>query len=434
MSISILNLRTFGIGSKPDSLEPGQICFNLTDKSIFVGDGSDFNTSYNGTTTPGVAGLGWYEMPMGKDGLSSFFLENPASYGDIPVNGQVLSWDSNLNHPVWVTLTPGGPTSGAVYTTTNSAVLLAPGINVTEKINAALQVTPTAVSAVIVSGIPGDLYQGLYYFINGTWTFAAPYAAPIASQVPYSGLSSGIVATNVQGAIDEVNNKASEAVTKADTAITTANTASSTATAAQTAANTALSTAQTAQGVAIAAQNTATTALTTAQQAIPRTTFTAKGQIITGVGVSDFSVLPVGSNGQVLVADSTQPTGLRWASDGGGTVTSVTGTAPITVNNTNPATPVISVDAASENNSGVVQLNNTTSSTSTTQAATANAVKLTYDVAFAALPKAGGTLTGALFSVPLQTPGTTAASDLGLVSEPTTGLVKSVDAFDAGVY
>jgi hypothetical protein len=45
---------------------------------------------------------------------------------------------------------------------------------------------------------------------------------------------------------------------------------------------------------------------------------------------------------------------------------------------------------------GTLQLTDSTSSTSTTLAATANAVKVTKDVADAALPKAGGTLTGAV--------------------------------------
>ena len=57
--------------------------------------------------------------------------------------------------------------------------------------------------------------------------------------------------------------------------------------------------------------------------------------------------------------------------------------------------------AASTTVAGISQLNNTTSSTSTDQAATANAVKVVYDAvvaaqstATAALPKAGGTMTG----------------------------------------
>jgi phage-related tail fiber protein len=56
------------------------------------------------------------------------------------------------------------------------------------------------------------------------------------------------------------------------------------------------------------------------------------------------------------------------------------------------------LSAASTSAAGIVQLNDTTSSTSTTEAATANAVKAANDLAAAALPKAGGTMTGALLS------------------------------------
>jgi hypothetical protein len=551
MSISILNLRTFGIGTKPDSLEPGQICFNLTERRIFVGDGSDYLTSFDGTTTPGLPGSGWFEMPMGDAGLSEYFLQNPASLGDNPIDGQVLSWNSLLNQPVWTTITPGGPTSGAVYQTTNSAVAAAPGATITEKLNAALGVSPTTVCAAIVTGNPGDTYQGLYYFTNGFWVFAANYAYPTAAQVPYSGLNSGLVANNVQDAIDEVNNKASEAVIDAASAENTANNANATA---------------------AIAESTANNALAIAQQAIPRSVLTTKGQIIVATGASTYAAFPSGFNGQVLIADSTQPTGLRWTSTIPGIVSAVYGVSPIIVNNsdpsnpvisvnaastgapgvvqldnttsststtqaptanalkitydlanaalpqtggvltgdltlnnqsdlrfadadssnwvafqapasvpsditwtlpatdglsgevlttngagllswsssssfitisginpivvdnTDPANPIISVDNASQTTAGVVQLNDTTTSTSTTQAATANAVKTTFDVADAALPKAGGTLTGTLFSIPLQTPGITSASDLGLAVEPLTGQVKSLTAFDAGEY
>ena len=57
---------------------------------------------------------------------------------------------------------------------------------------------------------------------------------------------------------------------------------------------------------------------------------------------------------------------------GSGTVTSVTALSPLTVLN-GTTTPQISVGAASTTASGVVQLNDTTNSTSTTQALTANA-------------------------------------------------------------
>ena len=54
------------------------------------------------------------------------------------------------------------------------------------------------------------------------------------------------------------------------------------------------------------------------------------------------------------------------------------------------------IQAATTSNAGAVQLTDSTSSTSTTTAATPNAVKSAYDLANAALPKSGGTMTGAI--------------------------------------
>lgn len=90
-----------------------------------------------------------------------------------------------------------------------------------------------------------------------------------------------------------------------------------------------------------------------------------------------------------------------------GTVTNVSGTAPIAVAN-GSTTPSITIADASTTTKGAVQLNNNINSTSTTEAATANAAKTAYDrgsqgitdaaaaaaTANAALPKAGGTMTG----------------------------------------
>ena len=97
-------------------------------------------------------------------------------------------------------------------------------------------------------------------------------------------------------------------------------------------------------------------------------------------------------------------TGSAWASAGtAGAVTSVTGTSPITVNNTVPAAPVIGIASASTTAAGAVQLNDTINSTSTTLAATANSVKLVADLANTMLPKAGGTMTGAIVFAAGQT-------------------------------
>jgi hypothetical protein len=46
--------------------------------------------------------------------------------------------------------------------------------------------------------------------------------------------------------------------------------------------------------------------------------YTAKGVIIAGSGVGAATALEVGTNTHVLTADSTEPTGMKWAAVGGG--------------------------------------------------------------------------------------------------------------------
>lgn len=67
------------------------------------------------------------------------------------------------------------------------------------------------------------------------------------------------------------------------------------------------------------------------------------------------------------------------------------------------AAGTLNVSTASTNKEGIVQLNNTVTSTSTTQAATANAVKMAYDKAVEATSKAGLPL-GYIYAWPYKTP------------------------------
>ena len=67
----------------------------------------------------------------------------------------------------------------------------------------------------------------------------------------------------------------------------------------------------------------------------------AKGDLIVATASDAVARLAVGTNTYVLVADSSEATGLKWAAATAGTVTAVTGTAPIV--STEGATPAISV-------------------------------------------------------------------------------------------
>jgi uncharacterized Zn ribbon protein len=90
------------------------------------------------------------------------------------------------------------------------------------------------------------------------------------------------------------------------------------------------------------------------------------------------------TDGQLLIGNSTGNTLTKATLSAGTGITITNGSGSISVAGT----------AASTSVAGVVQLTDSTSSTSTTTAATPNSVKSAYDLANAALPKAGGTLTG----------------------------------------
>jgi hypothetical protein len=117
--------------------------------------------------------------------------------------------------------------------------------------------------------------------------------------------------------------------------------------------------------------NAGTIALNTAC-VIPPTAFSAKGQLLAGTSAGTYTALAVGAspNGYVLTTDSTQATGMRWCAACTGTVTSVTGSAPVVVT-TGTTTPVISVQAGTTAAAGVVQLVNNTTTSDGTKALTA---------------------------------------------------------------
>jgi hypothetical protein len=132
------------------------------------------------------------------------------------------------------------------------------------------------------------------------------------------------------------------------------------------------------------------TAIGTAYGGTGQTTYT-DGQLLIGKtdGTLAKTTLTASTGVTITNADGSitiSATGL------GGTVTSVTGTSPIA--STGGTTPDISIQDGTTTQKGAVQLEDSTSSTSTTKAATPASVKAAYDLAAAALPAAGGTLTG----------------------------------------
>jgi hypothetical protein len=88
--------------------------------------------------------------------------------------------------------------------------------------------------------------------------------------------------------------------------------------------------------------------------------------------------------------------GAAWVASGAtGDIEGVTVTSPLTGGGTS-GTVTVGILSGTTSNLGAVQLSDSTSSTSTTLAATANAVKSAYDLAAAAIPKSTVTTNGDL--------------------------------------
>lgn len=141
----------------------------------------------------------------------------------------------------------------------------------------------------------------------------------------------------------------------------------------------------------------------------------ASGDVYYRDGSGNFVRLAKGSNGDILQLVSGFPSWQTLAT-GSGTVNAGT-TDQLAYYTSNAAvvsgltlsselsisSGTISIRAGSTSQTGILQLTDSTSSTSTTTAATPNSVKTAYDLANAALPKAGGTMTGKITTVTTST-------------------------------
>lgn len=444
----IQNLRAVVSGVTPASLLPGQLAFNTIDKLIFVGDGSNFKTDFTGAQTPGVPQNGWYSMPMDFTNLNNYYVPDPSYWGDFPLDQQVLGWDTQLGHPVWVS--NGSPD---LYVFSNATVAAAPGGTLNNKLNGLIGGSQVVTGAVtIVTGLPGEQYQGLYFYTT-EWTYGASYAFPTAAQVPYDNNTSGLAATDVQLAVDEVNDTAVAALPRAGGTMTGPLTLDSTlvdglgspgapgyllqstATGVEWVADSPGDTTLVSGTAPIVVDNTdpqlpvvsidaattltpgavqltdsvSSTSTTTAATpnsvktaydlaavAVPDTSYTAAGDLLVGTGSGTYTALPAGATDYILASNGAGV--LTWVAQSEGDVTGVTGTAPVTVDNTDPQKPVIGINLASTLQPGAVQLTDSVSSTSTSTAATPHSVKSAYDLASLALPLTGGTLTGTLYA------------------------------------
>jgi hypothetical protein len=93
-----------------------------------------------------------------------------------------------------------------------------------------------------------------------------------------------------------------------------------------------------------------------------------------------------GTSGQILAKNSNTDMDFVWIANDQGDITGITATSPLTGGGTSGAITV-GILSGTTSNLGAVQLSDSTSSTSTTLAATANAVKTTYDLANGAIAK-----------------------------------------------
>jgi hypothetical protein len=100
-----------------------------------------------------------------------------------------------------------------------------------------------------------------------------------------------------------------------------------------------------------------------------------------------------GTTGQILSKATNTDMDFTWITNDVGDITAVTVSSPLTGGGTSGSVSV-GILSGTTSNLGAVQLSDSTSSTSTTLAATANAVKTSYDLANAAIPKTTVTTAG----------------------------------------
>jgi hypothetical protein len=135
---------------------------------------------------------------------------------------------------------------------------------------------------------------------------------------------------------------------------------------------------------------------------------------------TSFVDLKGGTSGQILSKASNTDLDYTWITNDVGDITAVTASSPLTGGGTSGAITV-GILSGTTSNLGAVQLSDSTSSTSTTLAATANAVKSAYDLANAAVAQSIVDAKGDLIAA-------TAADTVSRLAVGTNGQVLTADS------
>jgi hypothetical protein len=294
------------------------------------------------------------EAPPVADFIGQFFFN--------PLEKDLYLWDGNVWNPVGISI--GEIIFGGTYNASGNILgsVSADGAGIGLSVGQPLPAASTTFNryyVVVESGGTGttpapetNLQPPDILLCNGTaWVeldVSSTYLAQSASNIAFTP-GGTIGSTNVQSAIEEVNTECRNV------------------------------------------NNVASGILSTAYGGTSFNSY-AKGDLLVGSGTTLIKQA-IGTNGQVLTANSAFGGGVHWVTPASGTVLSVSVNAPLTVVS-GSTTPVISIPDATTSVRGSVQLTDSTSTTSSTLAATATAVKSAFDLANAALPRAGGTITG----------------------------------------
>jgi hypothetical protein len=169
---------------------------------------------------------------------------------------------------------------------------------------------------------------------------SATAAATSATSAANSATTAANSVATIAGYATTASNSASAAATSAASAATSAASAAASTSAAAASATAAATSATSASNSATAAATSATSAATSATAAATSATsaaasaasaagvlsgaFTAKGVILVGTGSGTYTAQTVGTNGQVLTANSAQADGVEWTTPQTGDITAVT--------------------------------------------------------------------------------------------------------------